>query len=173
MGDGRATGRAIRFVQIQHFLHQYPRGLTTTELAQLCGVSCRTIQRDLLMLDTELRVPLSKEGRRYRITGSYILPPLTFSLYEAVAVFLAARLALRQTDKDNPHMWQALVRIADALPSHLKERLKKELGSIKGKAPSVDFVRVFGIPHACGGGPIRLKDKLFILLYSPRMWGWT
>jgi predicted DNA-binding transcriptional regulator YafY len=105
---GTSIPRSIRLAQLQHLLHKNPKGLTSHELARLCGVCVRTIQRDLLDLQTDLNVPITQNGNRYGILGSYTLPPVFFSLYEAMALFLASRLALRQTDENNPHMQQAL-----------------------------------------------------------------
>ena len=99
----RSVSRSVRLSQIQHLLHKNPRGLTTQELGQMCGVCVRTIQRDLITLDSALNVPLTQNGDRYSIIEGYMLPPLSFSLFEAMAVFLSARLSLRQTDENNPH----------------------------------------------------------------------
>ena len=141
--NGRAVARAVRLTQIQHFLHRNPAGLTSRELAELCGVCCRTIQRDLLALQTELNVPLTQHGDRYGILVGYMLPPLSFSLYEAMAIFLAARLALRQTDENNPHIQQALDKIAMVLPPQLGKQLKKGIQSIERKMANPAYIHIF------------------------------
>ncbi len=135
--------RAIRLTQLQHTLHKNPKGLTSRELARLCGVCLRTIQRDLLALQSELNVPITQDGKRYGILGGYTLPPVFLSLYEAMALFLASRLALRQTDENNPHMQQALAKMADILPSPLAERLKPGIETIEGKKSTPEFLRAF------------------------------
>ena len=139
----RSVSRSVRLSKIQHLLHKNPRGLTTQELGQMCGVCVRTIQRDLITLDSALNVPLTQNGDRYSIIEGYMLPPLSFSLFEAMAVFLSVRLSLRQTDENNPHMQQALAKIAAALPSPLSERLKLGIQSISNKRESPQFVRIF------------------------------
>lgn len=96
MERGDKLARTVRLLQIQRLLFEEPLGLTTRQLAELCGVSQRTIQRDLLALH-DMQVPVAQKGDRYSILQSYILPPITFSLYEALALFLASRLILRQT----------------------------------------------------------------------------
>lgn len=143
MKQGESLTRAIRLTQIQHFLHRNPRGLTTKELADLCGVCVRTVQRDLLTLQIELRIPVDKNGDRYTITGSYILPPISFSLYEAMALFLASRLVFRQTDENNPHIQTALTRLSSALPPGLAERLKESIMAIEKKPPHPEYIRIF------------------------------
>lgn len=58
---------------------------------EACGVSLRTIQRDLRDLE-ELGVPLYAEyGPKggYRLLKEKLLPPLTFRENEAVAMFFA------------------------------------------------------------------------------------
>jgi predicted DNA-binding transcriptional regulator YafY len=135
--------RAIRLTQIQHFLHSNPAGLTSKELAELCGVCMRTIQRDIQSLETDLKIPLTQNGDRYGITKGYILPPVSFSLYEAMAIFLACRLALRQTDENNPHIEKALTKISSVLPSPLAVQLKGSANSIGDKQENLEFIRNF------------------------------
>jgi predicted DNA-binding transcriptional regulator YafY len=143
MKNGESLTRAIRLTRIQHFLHRNPHGLSTKELAELCGVCVRTIQRDILSLQIELRVPLDKKGDRYMITGTYILPPVSFSLYEAMALFLASRLVFRQTDENNPHIQTALARISSGLPEGVAKRLKDSIKAIEKKPPHPDYIRIF------------------------------
>jgi len=140
---GQSLARSTRLAQMQHLLHKNPRGLTTRELANLCGVCVRTIQRDLLTLQSDLGVPVTQEGDRYGVIDSYILPPLSFSLYEAMALFLACRLAFRQTDENNPHMKEALAKMASVLPQPLGHQLKEGIETITGKFANPAYVRIF------------------------------
>ena len=141
-GDSKLV-RSIRLVQIQHLLYKNPRGLTTRELADLCGVCIRTIQRDMLCLQSDLGIPLTQHGDRYGILESYILPPVTFSLYEAMALFLACRLILRQTDERNEHIQAALTKLAAAMPSGLACRLQESIDAIGKKPANPDYIAVF------------------------------
>ena len=143
MEDKDSLARAVRLSQIQHFLHSNPSGLTSKELADLCGVCMRTIQRDIQSLDTDLKIPLTQNGDRYGITEGYILPPVSFSLYEAMVIFLACRLALRQTDENNPHIEKALTKISSVLPSPLAIRLKESASSVSDKKEDLEFIRNF------------------------------
>jgi len=135
--------RSIRLARLQHLLHKNPKGLTSLELAELSGVCVRTIQRDLLDLQSDLGVPITQVGNRYGILGGYALPPIFFTLYEAMALFLASRLALRQTDENNPYMQQALVKVSDVLPSPVAERLKSGIEIIAAKKINPDFLQIF------------------------------
>lgn len=76
MEPGQSLARSTRLAQIQHFLLKTSKGLTARELAHLCGVTIRTIQRDLLTLQSDLSVPLNQDGDRYSILAGYILPPV-------------------------------------------------------------------------------------------------
>jgi proteasome accessory factor B len=143
LASATAVSRSIRLTRIQHLLYANPGGLTSRELAKLCGVSIRTIQRDLLSLEAELKIPLAQQSDRYSILEGYILPPVSFSLFEAVAVFLASRLSLRQTDENNPHVQLALDKVAKTLPSPLAEQVKKSIGAITGKVSNPAFVHIF------------------------------
>jgi len=142
MESDQSLVRAVRLARIPHYLHCHPQGLTAKELAGLCGVSARTIQRDINSLQHDLKIPVTQENR-YGILGDYILPPVAFSLYEAVALFLASRLALRQTDENNPYMHQALVKVSDVLPSPVAEHLKSGIEIIAAKKSNPHFLKVF------------------------------
>ena len=133
MDFGHSLTRAIRLSQIQYCLYSNPKGLTTREAAELCGVSIRTIQRDLLSLQNELGVPVTQNGDHYGIVDTYVLPPISFTLYEAMALVLAARLGYRQTDNNNPHVESALVKLAGLLHSSLGEHLKLSAEAIRTK----------------------------------------
>ncbi len=58
------SSRYVRLTQIQYHLHKSRSGLTTRELADLCGATVRTVQRDLLVLQSDLHVPLSVRLRK-------------------------------------------------------------------------------------------------------------
>jgi hypothetical protein len=99
----RDTNRSVRLTQIQHSLHKYTEGLTTRDLAGVCNTSVRNIQRDLLVLQSDLHIPIEKRSYdRYVISREYILPPVAFSFYETLILFLALRLLVRQTDEGEP-----------------------------------------------------------------------
>lgn len=143
MKNSTSIPRSIRLTKLQHFLHKYPQGLTSNELSSLTGACVRTIQRDLLDLQNELGIPITQTGNRYGILESYTLLPISFSLYEAMALFLASRLALRQTDENNPHMQQALIKVSQILPPPVGERLESGIKSIESKPVNTEFLRVF------------------------------
>jgi proteasome accessory factor B len=141
--ETRSLARSIRLAQIQHLLHRNPEGLASRELAKLCGVCIRTIQRDLTALQGDLGVPLTQQGDRYGIIEGYILPPVSFSLYEAMALVLGSRLVLRQTDESNPYIQDALAKLASVLPPGLAEHVRESSQAIGKKSPNRDYIRIF------------------------------
>lgn len=143
MEPGRSLARSTRLTQIQYFLHKNPRGLTTRELAHLSGVCIRTIQRDLSTLESALNVPLTQKGDRFGLLAGYILPPVSFSLYEAMALFLASRLVSRQTDENNPHIIAAVTKISSVLPPPLRQRLKDSIECIARKPSNDGYISIF------------------------------
>lgn len=144
MAGDRATGRAVRLAKIQHLLHNHPRGLTTKQIASLCGAGIRTIQRDIKTVESNLGMPLIKLGDdRYGIRDGYQLPVVSFSLYEAAALFLASRLVARQVDESNPHMLTALSKLGDMLPAELARPIGQSVRDIAVKPLNPGYVEVF------------------------------
>jgi len=141
--DDRSIARAIRLARIPHLLHSHTDGLSTRQLSELCGVSVRTIQRDLNMLQIDLRLPITQKGDYYSILGDYILLPVSFTLYEAVALYLASRLACRHTDEYNPHVANALYKLSTVLPSYLADKVKSSVETLKHKRANPHMVHVF------------------------------
>ncbi len=64
--------------------------LTARELAEACGVSLRTIQRDLLELEANGYPIYSERGPAggYRVVPNRLLPPLALREQEAITLFL-------------------------------------------------------------------------------------
>ena len=90
-------GRIHRLLQLIGLL-QAGRGYNTDALAQACGVSRRTVFRDLDLLRLS-GVPLvfDEKQQRYRIPGACLLPPTNFTPEEAlVAVGVVPRVGQRR-----------------------------------------------------------------------------
>lgn len=124
----------MRLAQIQRLLQKNQQGLTAREMAGLVGVCVRTIQRDLLTLQNDLLVPVTQEGNRYGLMEKYLLPPVSFSLCEAVTIFLASRLVMRQVDESNHHIQEAFKKLAGVLPHAIADRVLESVEQI-GRLP--------------------------------------
>lgn len=84
------TDRIARLLKVEHLLYQNPQGLEPKEIARLCDVSVRTTYRDLDDLEHELGIPIWQESSNRGIVEGYFLPPIHFTLPEALNIFLAA-----------------------------------------------------------------------------------
>ncbi len=120
------TRRATRLIEIWLKLSRRPAGWTTSELARELNYSQRTIQRDLLDLQSELGVPLmDADGRRYKILpGAAPLPPVRFTLQEARAIYLACRLFAQHADEQDLDGVSALEKLAATLPEAIGLQLE-------------------------------------------------
>lgn len=82
--------RTERLVKLLTLLHSHP-GMAAEELARACGVSGRTLLRDLDAL-TQAGFPVYFD-RGYRLAAAALLPPITLTVDEALALSLAAQAA--------------------------------------------------------------------------------
>ena len=88
----RKTERLIKLLVL---LHNNPHGYTIRELAEKFKVDVRTVYRDLAALQTELKIPVYDDGdKRWKLNYEEMLPPIRFTVPEALNVFLATRLML-------------------------------------------------------------------------------
>lgn len=76
----------------------------------------RTIYRDLLSLE-EMGVPIWEDRGRFGIDRGSYLSTVRLSMYEAVALYFAARLLAHHSDEHNPHIVSALDKLAAGLPA--------------------------------------------------------
>jgi proteasome accessory factor B len=102
-------------------------------IARACGVSRRTIFRDLETL-REAGVPLEfdAEKQRYAIPGTYYLPPTNFTPEEALSlIVLCDELGDRSRLPFFGPVRSAVVKLESALPGALRERLRKVADAIQ------------------------------------------
>ncbi|MGO4791362.1 helix-turn-helix transcriptional regulator [Paenibacillus sp. 2KB_20] len=104
------------------------KSFTIPELAMDLGVSPRTISRDLTDLG-ELGVPLySIQGRGggYRLLNESILPPITFTESEAIAIFFASQsLRYFGAIPFGDQTKSALDKFYHYLPSDVREQINR------------------------------------------------
>jgi len=135
--------KASRLQKPTYLLYRHPRGLTTNELARQCGVTMRTIQRDLKDLEAE-GIPVwgPDAGGRHGILSGYYLPPIHFDLQEASALFLAARLLARYSDEHNPTIVHALAKLAGAMPEAVGAHIQHTVTALTYRPDNPTFARV-------------------------------
>ncbi|MFN8472181.1 MAG: WYL domain-containing protein [Anaerolineae bacterium] len=123
----RASTKAARLLQIEALLLEHaPQPLRKVDIARRVGVERWVIQRDLPDLTERFGVYENEDGR-LTIDRETYLTHVRFTLHEAMAVHIAARLMATWGDKHNPHaasalrkLGLALERLAPSISSHLK-----------------------------------------------------
>jgi len=134
-----------RLQKIVHLLYRNPRGLTTEKLAEHCGVTPRTIQRDLNDLEAAGIPVWGEEDGRHGITKGYYLPPIHFNLEEASALYLAARLLARYSDEHNPIIMDALAKLAGTMPEAIAAHIHNTIRSLTYRPKNRTFAHVLEV----------------------------
>ena len=88
---GAKWDRAARYLKIVSILNEHRDGISAQKIADLIGVSKRTIYRDLEAMQLDADLPIWGEGGLWGLTGDAFLPPLDLTLHEATSLYLAAR----------------------------------------------------------------------------------
>jgi len=123
----RAANKSERLLQIEALLLAHPEGLSQSDLARRLGVNRSTINRDLPELTSRFAIYETDDGQLC-IDRDHYLADVRFTLHEALALHLAARLMATATDKQNPHagaalrkLGIALEKLAPLIAGHLKD----------------------------------------------------
>jgi predicted DNA-binding transcriptional regulator YafY len=142
MMDKREQDRVLRLVALQNLLCKNPRGVTIKEMAEECGVSERTVRRDLEVLE-QVPVPIYQEGDRYRVVEGHFLPPIHFTRPEVMALFLAVRLLLSYSNSFNPNVQSAFSRLCIAIEDPvLRDYIRQTLDWMSRQKRDDHFVHV-------------------------------
>ena len=126
-----ADSRVGRLITLLGHL-QSGRGHNTSTLAEMCGVSRRTIFRDLDLL-REAGVPLwyNAEEQRFYLTGRSLLPPTSFTPEEALSLVLLCHELGH--DRGLPFCQPAraaALKLESSLPQPLREHLRQVSGAV-------------------------------------------
>src|SRR5437764_4972640 len=121
-----------------------PRGLTSAQIAERMEISQRQAQRDLVALENEYKVPFVKQGTRWTLIEGYFLPPVNFSIPEAMAMVVGARLMWRYADRANPFAQAAYEKLAAVLPEPMKEPVMEVADGLADKPEDGAWTKVFG-----------------------------
>lgn len=118
-------------------LLQAGKGYNVEALAQACGVSRRTIFRDLETL-RQSGIPLSFDDReqRYRVPGTYYLPPTNLTPQEALALIVlchelggSSRLPFFGPARS------AALKLESTLPGRLRQQLRSVADAVQIQPP--------------------------------------
>ncbi len=147
--------KAQRLSALTLYLYRNPQGLSAAELARLCGVHKRTIQRDLHDLE-EINVPLWDDGGdppRYGVISGYYLPPIHLDLNDALAIYLSSRLLARHAELYDPHIASALSKLAGILPEPVAAHIHatiRQMASYQQQSQLSEVLRVLATGWATG-----------------------
>lgn len=143
----RKRDRLARLLSVASILYSRgsgENGVAVAEIAELTGMTTRTIYRDIRALEEELGVPVFQAGRgRYGIEKKYFLPPLRLSLPEAVVLFLSSRLIARWSDEYDQAVISAFTKLADLLPQPIARHVAAAMLSVGRADPNEPFTRNF------------------------------
>ena len=144
MAHDLVLNKQQRLYRISHLLFRNPRGLTTRDLARLCGVDQRTIQRDILELG-ESGTPVWQSDERpprYGIAKGYYLLPIRFEIAEAVALYLAGRLLARYCGHSDAYTPAALAKLANVLPEPMNQHMHATIAHLATRGEQAASARV-------------------------------
>ena len=116
-----------RLIKIWLLLATNPAGYTIKELAERFAMNIRTIYRDMAALGTDLRVPVYDDKGRWKIDERRILPPIQFTLPEALNVFLSARLMLKYSQRYDPNIDATFSKLGGVLPPALAQQVRQTM----------------------------------------------
>jgi predicted DNA-binding transcriptional regulator YafY len=172
-------------------LLQVGKGYHINGLAQECGVSRRTIFRDLDLLRAS-GVPLKydEDRQQYHIAGNIYLPPTNFTPEEALSVIvLCHEMGDRAGLPFLNSARTAAVKLENALPGRLRDQLREVVNSMRiqplpsnpleGKRPVYDQL-IEAVSKRCSvrmryrslneNEEIRTKLNPYQLFFSRRSW---
>jgi predicted DNA-binding transcriptional regulator YafY len=159
--------RAARYLRIATILSAHPSGLTAQSLADLVGVSKRTVYRDLQSMDTDAGLPIWQDGGRWGLDGSAFLPPLALTLHEATILFLAARVLAKASDEHDSELIGAFVKLAQILPPVLAEHIQATAMAFSATPRNEQFTRVFRILAEAWAGRRVVEIEYDAGVYDP------
>ena len=140
--EAEKTERTLRLMRELVLFQAIPHGLTSRDLGDRMGVSQRQAQRDIRALAEELDVPFLQIGARWRVADEYWLKEVRFSLHEAMAMLLSARLMLRFSDRHNGFATAAYEKVAAVLPEPMKGPLMEAVDLMAGRPADDRHMRV-------------------------------
>ena len=140
--ENRKYDRMARLFRIIYLLYQSRTvGISVSEIARLCEVSKRQIYRDLNTLQDRLEIPIWEEGSLRGIEKDYFLPPIHFSLPEAMTIFLASRLLLSYSNAYNPSIATAFMKLNSIVPGPFGEQIRKDIELMQRQKKDEGFFR--------------------------------
>jgi len=105
-------------------------GISVDALAAAADVSRRQAYRDLHALETETEIPLWNDRGRWGLAQEALLPSLSLTIHEAMALFLAARLLAKAIDEQDADFTTSFLKLGAVLPARLQEHVVDALDQL-------------------------------------------
>jgi len=137
---GRGMDKAERLKDMERVLIQRPWSIP--ELVERYEKDRSTIYRDLLELEQGLPLEQRPEDGRYFINKTTYISNVRVNLHEALALYLAARHLFRQTRVCQPHVAEALGKLATALRQPMTEQLVRASVAVSRQEDASRLVKV-------------------------------
>jgi CRISPR-associated endonuclease/helicase Cas3 len=110
----RAENKTERLLKMEALLLAHPEGLTQSDIARHLGVDRSVIHRNLYDFQRIYPTIVHEDGKISLDRSAYLVK-VAFTLHEATAIHLAARLMATRMDKHNPHAASALRKLGISL----------------------------------------------------------
>ena len=128
MSGTRLASRTERLTAIEQLLFHSSIGLRAVDIADECGVDRRTVYRDLTML-SDTGIPIEQKDGRFYINRDHYTATTRLTFDEAMALFMAVRLAARFSEQHNPHLVSALQKVGSAFPRSIETHVSRVVES--------------------------------------------
>ena len=138
---GGAIPKSQRLVRLERQLARSPEGVRVTDLADLLGVYRSTVYRDIEALE-QTGLPIWQEEGRVGLLVDKYLAPLRLNIFEALSLFIAARLLSRQSKERDPHVESLLEKLADTLPPPVSRHVLKSAEALRRSPENKEYVRI-------------------------------
>ncbi len=146
MPTRRAGKKWELMAKLQLFALGRTAGFTTSEVAEVLGVSARTARRYISELSgmDDGRLPVSYEKGIWQLVdgASPLRYPVHLSIMEAMSVYLAVRLMSAHSTRYNPYSVDALKQLARIMPPGIAEHIQRTAADIETRRRSTDFVQI-------------------------------
>ena len=142
---GAKWDRAARYLKVALILRDHPHGISAQSLADMIGVSKRTVYRDLEAMGLDAGLPIWQHGGRFGLEKEAFLAPLALTLHEATTLFLAARMLAKTSDEHDTELIGAFVKLAQILPPVLAEHIQATVDAFATTPTNERFTRVFRV----------------------------
>ncbi len=136
----RQETKAQRWTRLERMLVANSDGIGVRELSKRLDVHRATIYRDIEQL-SEVGLPIWQDSGRVGMLIEKQLMPLKLDIYEALSLFIAARLLSRQTGEGDPHVVSLLEKLASIMPSPVSEHLRKSAKTVSARSVDQDYIR--------------------------------